>query len=298
MRHLILIPHIRIQNANALSSPYTIGFPAMTAWLGAVRALQKNLNENGWSSAQLTRVGISCHDFNLQTYKGRGDYVNSIIGTGNPLDKEGKRSAFIEEARCHLEVTLLIEYHDRNYAPNLISQLKADIAKILQSRMKLAGGDILQFGYPEFISVQESDPSDLKKHVLPRLMLGYVLKERRDLMKTVMEQEGKDALEALLDYLKVRYRATQAEDGKAKWSSERQVPGWIVPIAVGFQGLTVLGSAKYQRDETTPHRFAESIITLGEFVMPYRIQQLDEMLWQYQVDLERNLYLCCNQTNL
>ena len=28
--NVLLIPHIRIQNANALSSPFTIGFPAMT----------------------------------------------------------------------------------------------------------------------------------------------------------------------------------------------------------------------------------------------------------------------------
>ena len=35
MKKVLLIPHVKILNANALSSPYTIGFPAMTAWLGA-----------------------------------------------------------------------------------------------------------------------------------------------------------------------------------------------------------------------------------------------------------------------
>ncbi|HNN29958.1 MAG TPA: type I-F CRISPR-associated protein Csy2, partial [Agitococcus sp.] len=48
-------------------------------------------------------------------------------------------------------------------------------------------------------------------------------------------------------------------------------------------------------DSTTPHRFAESVITLGEFVMPYRISDIDQMLWQYHVDQSQNLYLC--QTN-
>ena len=43
--NVILIPHIKIQNANALSSPFTIGFPAMTAWLGAVHALERKINE-------------------------------------------------------------------------------------------------------------------------------------------------------------------------------------------------------------------------------------------------------------
>lgn len=108
MRHFLLIPHLKIHNANAMSSPYTIGFPAMTAWLGAVHALQRKLKQQG-CDLNLNKVAVSCHDFNLQTYKGRGDFVHSIVGTTNPLDKDGNRPAFIEEARCHLEVSLLIE---------------------------------------------------------------------------------------------------------------------------------------------------------------------------------------------
>ena len=45
MKRILLIPQIKVLNANALSSPYTIGFPAMTAWLGAVHALQRKLND-------------------------------------------------------------------------------------------------------------------------------------------------------------------------------------------------------------------------------------------------------------
>ena len=108
MRHFLLISHLKLHNANAMSSPYTIGFPAMTAWLGAVHALQRKLQTKTCDVA-LTKVAISCHEFNLQTYKGQGDFVHSIIGTANPLDKDGSRPAFIEEARCHLEVSLLIE---------------------------------------------------------------------------------------------------------------------------------------------------------------------------------------------
>ncbi|PIU55383.1 MAG: type I-F CRISPR-associated protein Csy2, partial [Deltaproteobacteria bacterium CG07_land_8_20_14_0_80_38_7] len=32
IKRLLLLPHIKVHNANALSSPFTIGFPAMTAW--------------------------------------------------------------------------------------------------------------------------------------------------------------------------------------------------------------------------------------------------------------------------
>ena len=66
----------------------------------------------------------------------------------------------------------------------------------------------------------------------------------------------------------------------------------MVPIAVGFQGISPLGLAQNQRDANTPHRFAESVLTLGEFVMPYRIERIDDMLWHYHVDAEQDLYVC------
>ncbi|MCL5974563.1 MAG: type I-F CRISPR-associated protein Csy2, partial [Gammaproteobacteria bacterium] len=83
--NLIHLPHLQVQNANALSSPFTIGFPAMTAWLGFVHALQRKLNADG-ISVTLPAVGVVVHQFQLQTYKGQGDFVHSIIGTGNPLE--------------------------------------------------------------------------------------------------------------------------------------------------------------------------------------------------------------------
>ena len=68
-----------------------------------------------------------------------------------------------------------------------------------------------------------------------------------------------------------------------------------MPIAVGFQGVSPICSAKNQRDEKTEHRFAESVVTLGEFKMAYRFENIDDMMWQYSVDLGQDLYVCKNQ---
>ena len=122
-------------------------------------------------------------------------------------------------------------------------------------------------------------------------MPGFCLVERRDLMVAAME-DGQDAIDALLDHLKVTYQSGVDEKGNVNWTSGRKEKGWIVPIATGFQGVSDLGKAKHQRDFATPHRFAESIVTLGEFVMPYRLDDLDQMLWYYHVDQENSLYLC------
>lgn len=287
MRRFLLLPKIKIHNANAMSSPYSIGFPAMTAWLGAVHALQRHIHQTGLTEVQLLRIAVSCHQFDLQTYKGPGDFVHSIVSTANPLDKDGSRPAFVEEARCHLEVSLLIEYQGLDNDER--ERLELVINNQLP-RMKFAGGDVLAVKPLEWLIVDEDDELS-KKQSLRKLMLGHVLLERRDLMIQSMA-EGRDALDALLDHLKIRHRAEQDDNGKITWKSNRKTSGWLVPIAVGFQGISELSLAKNQRDIETLHRFAESVVTLGEFVMPYRIKNLDDMLWQYHVDPEQNLYLC------
>jgi len=101
-------------------------------------------------------------------------------------------------------------------------------------------------------------------------------------------------MDALLDYLAVHHRCeVTSEDEKetVHWISQRKAKGWLVPIATGFQGISALGHALQQRDADTPHRFAESVVTLGEFVMPFRITDLDTLLWHY-AEVENDLYLC------
>lgn len=286
--NVLILPHLKIHNANALSSPFTIGFPAMTAWLGFVHALERKLNQAGLSELMLHSAAVVSHRCDVQTHKGEGDFVHSIIGTGNPLDKDGSRSAFIEEARCHLEVSLVIEWsgnEEQVQQPDFAQQLQAVIAT-----MKVAGGDVLTM-QPPFKQSIDIDKGQETRRLLNQLMPGYVLIERRDLMIEAMQQ-GDDALDALLAYLTVHHHCEQLDDQSIVWHSQRKVSGWIVPIATGFQGISPLGDAKNQRDPSVPHRFAESVVTLGEFVMAHKIKHLDDILWQYYPDLPNDLYLC------
>ncbi|MGL5605208.1 MAG: type I-F CRISPR-associated protein Csy2 [Plesiomonas sp.] len=286
--NVLILPHLKIHNANALSSPFTIGFPAMTAWLGFVHALERKLNQAGLSDLILHSAAVVSHRCDVQTHKGEGDFVYSIIGTGNPLDKDGSRSAFIEEARCYLDVSLVIEWsgsEEQVQQPDFAQQFQAVIAT-----MKVAGGDVLTMQRPFNQSIDIDNDQETRR-LLNQLMPGYVLIERRDLMIEAM-QRGDDALDALLAYLTVHHHCEQLEDQSVVWHSQRKTSGWIVPIATGFQGISPLGEAKNQRDPSVLHRFAESVVTLGEFVMAHKIKYLDDILWQYNTDLENDLYLC------
>ena len=41
LQAILVLPHLRIQNANAIGSPLTHGFPSITAFTGVMWALQR-----------------------------------------------------------------------------------------------------------------------------------------------------------------------------------------------------------------------------------------------------------------
>jgi CRISPR-associated protein Csy2 len=286
MKNILVIPHLRLIHANALSSPLTIGFPAITAWLGAVHALQRRLNRNSdYAELRFVATAVVAHEIDLQVERLASGFGNSIIGTGNPLNAKGERAAFIESPRCHLTVSLMIEF--QGLGLNDRDEFVAQASNLIHT-MKFAGGDVLSF---RPLTHKEMDGSTALSALMRQVMPGHFLIERRDLVESGMK-DGLDALEAILAQIQLVHTSAVSEDDGVEWRSERKSDGWIVPISVGYQGLTELGHAKNQRDPHAPHRFAESVISLGEFVMPHRITDMDHVMWRYETDLENDLYLC------
>lgn len=302
MKNYLLLSRVSVHNANAMSSIFTIGVPAMTAWLGAMHALERNLGERCdqfLSDIRFTQMAVSYHKTSLQTIRKNG--IGYIVMTANPLvvDKKKsskdnyifKRAPLLEEPRIHLLVSLLIEVEGAD--GNNMELLEQAVKEILP-RMKMAGGDILDTGRIKVMRIDEDNPISVRK-VISTLMPGYIPIERRDLMEA-KELEGKDSLDRLLHYLKVHQTAEKDESGKITgWKYEKAAAGWIVPLAVGFKGLSPLGKVKNQRDPDTPHRFAESIVTLGEFKMAHRFRDIDGMMWHYAYEKTNQLYLCKNK---
>ncbi|KAA1260531.1 CRISPR-associated protein Csy2 [Rubripirellula obstinata] len=281
MSQYLVIRRLQVRGANALSSPLTFGFPAVTAFLGFGHALQRHFNGGGPSGDfQIDGVGIVSHQFEMLDHQ--AGYSRTLQLTANPLNEKGQRSSFIEEGRCHMTVSLVLEVRGLTRG-----QRDADrLGDILFARMKLAGGDLLVKPKLEFIS---DDRRSIRS-----LMPGYALMDRRDWMIEAV-QGGDDAMMALHRHLRVQHRSTIAEDGKVSWSSQRHRLGWVVPIATGFHAINPVGPAAQARDASTPHRFAESIVTLGEFVMATRIQRLSELIWRYHHD--GDIYACVQNSS-
>ena len=57
-------------------------------------------------------------------------------------------------------------------------------------------------------------------------------------------------------------------------------------------GISKLGRAENQRDPDVPHRFAESIVTLGEFKMAYKLKLHKNCSGAITLNLKIILYLC------
>jgi len=279
----LLLKNLRVQNANALSSPFTFGFPAVTAFMGFAHALQRYLNpESDPEELLIKGVGIVSHHFEMQDYQ--EGFLRTLKLTANPLDKDGDRPSFVEEGRCHFTVSLLLEVE--NWPTGGLERLLEKIKQRILGRMKLAGGDILD--------IQKVD-GPLKDEPANRryLMPGYALIERRDLMLEAM-QNGQDALDALHGYLQILHECERDDKGKVTWRSHRSHSGWLAPIATGFHAVSEINTDVLQaRDTETPHRFAESLVTLGEFVMPHRLQILSDIIWRYQHS--GDIYACVQQ---
>ena len=270
----LLIPHLKIHNANAASSPYIIGFPAMTAWLGTVHALERKLQGAGYEGVKLPKVSVICHEFDLRIYEGV-NHVNHIIGKKHPLNRTGKMDGIIEEPFCHLEVSLLVEVEGLSDEND--SVFEKEVASKLMT-MNVASGDVFVtkrcFEHIRVYAVDE-DGDVTARRLRGMLMPGYALVDASELME---REDGKDSIDTLLDVIQ-RKKASN---------------GWVIPITVGFRDLSGAVVVKDQRSYEWEHHFAEPICTVGKFVMPYRFEHLDDMMWHYEYDKPQGLYLCKN----
>ncbi len=100
---LLVLPRLRVQNANAISSPLTWGFPSITAFTGFMQALERKLGAD--STLRFKSIGVVCHGFEPQTTE--GGFTRAFHLTRNPLNADGSSPAFVEEGRVHLDITLV-----------------------------------------------------------------------------------------------------------------------------------------------------------------------------------------------
>lgn len=316
---LLVLPRLRIQNANAISSPLTWGFPSMTAFIGLMQAVERKLPAD--FALGFAGVGVVCHDFQAQAT--RGGFTHTFHLTRNPLDKDGGAAAIVEEGRIHLDVTLVFgvqffegfalddtEGHDRMAATvgDLVAGMRVAGGSVMPSLRRLRAGRsrprLRRFDY----AVDEQDR--LFREERRRWLPGFALVSRDDLLAEHLAalrqtQPEASALDAWLDLSRLNYRAerritidpaTKQSTEQIEWTAQRP-PGWIVPIPVGYGALSELhaaGTVAGARDRETPFRFVETLYSVGQWISPHRLKAPADLLWQAHHDPTSGLYRCVN----
>lgn len=301
--HVLVIPRLRVQNANAISSSLTHGFPSITAFLGLTWALERKLKEAGLE-LPLNSIGVVCHDHQeLVTDDG---FVKTFRLTRNPLDRTGKTAAIVEEGRIHLEISLVfntfIEEDSAKWSENNLPL----IMETLYS-MRVAGGTLLLPEKPWLRRYQPvMEPVENLAKICRKLLPGFALVERHDLLElrySELQQQNPDStkLDALLSLSRINWHYQQNEEGEGAWQHDRTGLGWIVPIPVGYgalAGAQPAGNVPSARDQVTPFRFVESLYSIGQWVAPHRLTRPEQLFWYADSQPDAGLYRCCNQYSI
>lgn len=312
--HLLVIPRLRVQNANAISSPLTHGFPSMTAFLGLMWALERKTRAAG-IDLQFNAVAVVAHDHQEQVTD--SFFVKAFRLTRNPNNKEGKPAAIVEEGRIHLDISLVFAVQGPALSADL--QHNAQLARKVRDvllQLRIAGGSIVTQGtvsarhapYLVPLTGNDDDRQSLFNDCMWRLLPGFVLVERGDLLEQRhAELQSLDPhasrLDAWLSLSRINWHAPQPDENdgpneKTPWLNDRQDVGWIVPVPVGYGALSELqppGSVSNARDTSTPFRLVESLYSIGQWISPHRLSAAEHLLWYAESDTEQGLYRCRNR---
>lgn len=313
---LLVLPRLRIQNANAISSPLTHGFPSMTAFLGLMWALERKLEDR--YSVGFDSVGVICHGFEEQVMD--GGFVNTFRLTRNPLEKDGSTAAIVEEGRIHLDITLVL-----GVSGGVVDEDEGNRAEFAQfvwntiAQMRIAGGTVLptspgnRWARPQLERIPDNfdDASKQFRSLRRRWLPGFALVCRDDLLAQHLKRlnitnPSATLLDACLDLSRFNWKSHHVEQldentgeivrTNIEWRHDR-TEGWIVPIPVGYGALSELhppGTVANARDSHTPFRFVESLYSIGQWIGPHRLSAWRELLWYGHTDSDSGLYRARN----
>jgi CRISPR-associated protein Csy2 len=301
--YYLLFDRINIQSANAISSPLTYGFPAVSGFVGAIHALSRSIAAE--SGIGLNGVLIACHRCDVQSFRPHSYADYTFNQSRNPIKKNGDTASIIEEGKAHLEVSLVVEVSAKQ--PRALSMEDARQAFAEQMRQKLlmqriAGGSVQSIGAVQLYDMSCVD--DIIIALLPGFVLLEARQELKDLVETIQNPQSEpfyyadaSAFQALIETATLHH-LPQGNEWQTK--SIKTGRGWLVPMPVGFQGISQrfdAGEMAHCRSADYPSQYAECLYGLGKWVFPFRIREsFSNSFWRYQQPQD-DIYLMTQTVN-
>jgi CRISPR type I-F-associated protein Csy2 len=291
MNTTVVIGPFRLQGANAMHNDLCQGIVAPSALAGFGHAKERELAQEK-APLSLLGTGIIVHDYEIPQGQAK------LPLSGSDL-RSGKGAASIVAARtAHATISLVLELAPRADPEEVSADGLKDAAKFLASTCAggRLGGGVLHPIYQGRFRTTFGIAND--RHELRDLLRkspgGWILKDRHDLLVDLSKQFD-DPINALLHALVAvpideDERVKAEANSKARIMRKRNVPGVVVPIAVGYAAIE---RPKARRTLRSPkgeylHAYAESVTSLGEYVHLGRsLRQegadiFENALWRYR----------------
>ncbi|MGR6982021.1 type I-F CRISPR-associated protein Csy2 [Testudinibacter sp. P27/CKL/0425] len=304
----LVFNRVKVQNANAISSPLTYGFPAISGFLGAFHAMSRRLEQHqSLSHLSLDGVLIACHQCEVKAYRQSSYSDFTFNQTRNPVKKDGSTASIIEEGKCDLLLTLVVEVRtDDIWNVEQHIQTLITLSQQWIQQQRLAGGSVMGLAnYEPVRYVAAEDVEQIKRYLLPAFVLMNAQQDLQAITETLQQENAAaTALDALIEAVTLRHIPESNQHGGVDWytKSEKSGRGWLVPIPLGFQGISACfepGVMQHSRNPEYGSQYVEAVYSLGKWVFPHRIDDIQQAFWHYHHDAEKHLYLTIqpNQTD-
>ena len=244
----LYLPNLKAQNINVAQSPFVYGVPSPPTWIGFVDSLMRDIGV-GYDG-----VGVLIHHFEALAYGS----VKTFAQSRHPLKKNGDIGSIIEEAKGHINASVLIELTED------ISLSSVELADYIQ-RKRLAGGIIMPL--EDLPQVIDDDTAIVAS--------GHWL--------TISDQQF-DSLDEWIDITQHRHTYNDS-----KWSYERSE---IVPLMVGYAALETPIKNPQSRNPSCSLVRVEALHGAGKWI-PHRYTiEKQSVLFRRKTDLRNGLFIC------
>lgn len=301
----LLFSKVHIADANTISSPISYGTPAITGFMGAFHAMSRKLAlQSELAELSLGGVLIACHDCQPQMYR-PATYIDYTFNLSrNPIKKDGKTASIVEEGKCHITMSFVVEVlGEEDLSVEEKQNLISHSHKLIQQQ-RMAGGSVRSLSSAEPVRFFDEEQIDT---LTPMLMPAFVLMDASDDFQEIIDDIRQDnpnatALDALIETCLIRHTPHQKPNQNTEWlsTSHKTGRGWLVPMPVGYQGVSELydaGTMEHARTPKYPSQYVEPIYSLGKWVYPQRLHNnLTSAFWHYSHNADKSLYLVTQST--
>ncbi|MEI1696004.1 type I-F CRISPR-associated protein Csy2 [Acinetobacter baumannii] len=277
MSRYVVIPRMRVQNANMQSNGLLLGgVPLFAANMFAHHlARQLGTQDEGIIYIHHDQQRLGGQAYGRFTPAQRRGAV--FIGKKDYSSKNKYALSLQPTASCHLEFSLVIKFSSSRISPEKLTNIL--------KRSRFAGGQII-----EFLEITTHAENELET-ALKKIKTGFAILDRQDLLIKYQQRKQINRVQAFTQLLALKADALRAFFNDQNLS-------WISATNLGYALLEPLtdqraGIRQAQDQETTAHAYAEPLtgivqyFSLGEILrrnteaVDDTWHNLQKLLWTY-----------------